>query len=125
MSLLANLLVGLVAVIQTTIGIVEMFVWSQLPVYKRLQPEITFSQAEAKLVAPIVANVGLYNWFLAAGLIWGLWRAGDPPAIPMFFLGCVAVAGIYGAFTVKWTTLVIQTVPAVAALIAIWLVRAS
>jgi len=62
----------------------------------------------------------LYNGFLAAGLIWGIWlgEAGDP--IKLFFLLCVAVAGLYGAATVSRKILFVQTIPAVIAIIGVW-----
>jgi putative membrane protein len=68
----------------------------------------------------LAANQGLYNGFLAAGLIWGIWlgnAAGDP--VKIFFLLCVAVAGAYGAATVGVRILMIQTVPALIALAAV------
>lgn len=67
----------------------------------------------------LAANQGLYNGFLAAGLIWGIWlgEAGDP--VKIFFLLCVAIAGIYGAATVGVRILLIQTVPALVALAAV------
>ena len=75
-------------------------------------------RTESKVLA---ANQGLYNGFLAAGLIWGIWlgEAGDP--VKIFFLLCVAVAGVYGAATVGMRILLIQTVPAVIALAAVGL----
>jgi putative membrane protein len=64
---------------------------------------------------------GLYNGFLAAGLIWGIWlgEAGDP--VKLFFLTCVAVAGLYGAATASRKILFVQTIPAVVAIVAVWL----
>ena len=80
-------------------------------------------QAEADKVAPIVANAGLYNAFLAAGLMWSLFT-GDMPSL-FFFLSCVAVAGVYGAVTLKKTTLILQTLPALIGLLVVWSARAS
>jgi putative membrane protein len=68
--------------------------------------------------APIVANAGLYNLFVAAGLAWSVLRS--EPQSSVFFLSFVAVAGIYGAVTLKKTTLVLQTLPALLAVLAIW-----
>ena len=65
----------------------------------------------------IVANAGLLNGFLAAGLVWGLLFIADSLAVKTFYLSCVIVAGIYGAATLKWTTLVLQSLPVVNALV--------
>ena len=70
-------------------------------------------------MAPIVANAGLYNSFLAAGLIWSVVSGSGGPDIAVFFLTCVAVAGVFGAITLKPTTLLLQTVPGVIALAAV------
>ena len=111
----ANVLVALVAFIQALIAMVEMFFWNKPWVHARLE----FTDAEAKKVAPIVANAGLYNSFLAAGLIWGLALDGNP--IKLFFLVCVIVAGIFGAITLKWTTLLLQTTPGAIALLMVYM----
>lgn len=67
----------------------------------------------------IVKNAGLYNGFIAAGLIWGTFAKNDSVPIQIFFLACVIIAGIFSALTLKWTTLVIQTLPALFALILV------
>jgi putative membrane protein len=64
-------------------------------------------------------NIGLYNSFLAAGLIWGLISTLEPSTIQLFFLSCVLLAGIFGALTVKWTTLIVQTLPSLIAIISL------
>jgi putative membrane protein len=111
-----TLLVGLVAIIHVAIAGVEMFLWKRPRIHQRL----AFSHADAMKVAPIVANAGLYNAFLAAGLIWTLAiRPAEP--VMTFFLVCVVAAGLFGAVTLKWTTLVLQTLPATLALAAIYL----
>lgn len=115
--MIANILTGLVALIHLGIVALEMVFWDT-PRGRRIfgtTPE--FARASKVLAA----NQGLYNGFLAAGLIWGLWlgAAGDP--LKIFFLACVALAGIYGALTVGIRILLVQTVPAAAALLAIWL----
>jgi len=112
---IANALVALVALIQAAIAVTEIFLWHKPLIHRRL----AFDADEARKVAAIVANAGLYNAFLAAGLLWGLLAPGDGVAIKLFFLACVAVAGIFGAVTLKKTTLVLQTAPAVAALLAL------
>src|SRR4051794_37239735 len=97
----ASVVVGFVALIQGAIGIAEMFLWTRLARHQRLKPRINLGPDEARKVAPIIANAGLYNWFLAAGLIWRLLQSGDSAPTQMFFLGCVVVAGVYGAFTLR------------------------
>jgi putative membrane protein len=82
---------------------------------------LAYSADEARKVAPIVANAGLYNGFLAAGLLWGLLSTGDDTAIKLFFLACVLAAGIFGVMTLKWTTLLLLAGPAALALLAIWM----
>src|ERR1051325_4344553 len=89
---LATVLIAIVAFLQTLISLVEIFLWNVPRVHGRLH----FTAAEARKVAPLVANAGLYNGFLAAGLVWGLLSTGDANSIKMFFLGCVIVAGIFG-----------------------------
>lgn len=112
---IAQALVSLVALIQLAIGLVEIFLWKSPKVHQRLE----FNQDEADKVAPIVMNAGLYNSFLAAGLIWGLMATTETSAIQLFFLLCVLVAGIFGAVTLKWTTLILQTLPSLIALVAV------
>jgi len=117
MSLIAQLLVGLIALLHSYIMVLEMFLWTTPRALKAFGQTPASAQASKTLAA----NQGLYNGFLAAGLIWGLVYP-DPQfawQIQMFFLACVAVAGIYGAITAKRSILFIQTVPAVIAMIAV------
>ena len=117
MLLVANILVLLVALLHVGFLVLEMFYWDH-PVGRRrfgLTPE--FSKESATLAA----NQGLYNGFLAAGLIWGL-ITGDA-SIKIFFLVCVLIAGIYGGFTARRTILYIQALPALLALIAVYLAQ--
>lgn len=114
---LANLFVGVVALVQIVIFVVEIFFWKEPFVYQRLG----FTLDEAIKAAPIVANAGLYNGFLAAGLIWGLVSGKTGYPFKVFFLICVMIAGIFGAATLKWTTLLIQTVPSAIALLLVWI----
>ncbi len=111
--------IELTAAIQVVISGVEMFLWTRPAIYQRL--ELGLDDLQARTVAPIVQNAGLYNGFLAAGLVWGLFAAGDAYAIRVFFLCCVIIAGIFGAITLKPTTLVIQSLPAAIALILAYL----
>jgi putative membrane protein len=90
-------------------------------VYERLD-RFHFSPEEARTIWPIVANAGLYNSFIAAGLVWSLYTTRDSQSIKVFFLTCVVIAGIVGAPTVSWLTIVIQTLPA---LLALLLLRVS
>lgn len=110
--MLANALVALVAALHVYFLILEMFLWDT-PYGRRtfkLTPE--FSAASKTLAA----NQGLYNGFLAAGLVWGLLLGPAGLAVKTFFLGCVVVAGVYGAATVGRTILFVQALPAALAL---------
>jgi putative membrane protein len=119
MRTVANLLTGLVALEHVGIMVLEMFFWDH-PVGRRIfnmTPEVS---AVSRVLA---ANQGLYNGFLAAGLFWGLAR-GDS-RIKVFFLVCVAIAGIFGGLTAKTSILVTQLLPAALALAAYFLSRTS
>ncbi|MET0207658.1 MAG: DUF1304 domain-containing protein [Burkholderiaceae bacterium] len=109
----AHIIVALVALIHVYILVLEMFLWTTPKGMKAfgLTPE------RAQDTKVLAANQGLYNGFLAAGLIWGLMlgAAGDP--VKVFFLACVLVAGLYGAATVSRKILYIQAVPALAGLV--------
>ena len=117
MSTLANLVVAFVGLLHVYILVLEMFLWDKPAGLKafRQTPE---SAAASKVLA---ANQGLYNGFLAAGLFWGLslGTAGNP--VKVFFLLCVAVAGLYGAATVGRKILFIQTLPAALGLVLLML----
>jgi putative membrane protein len=117
MLLVANILVVIVALLHVGFLVLEMFFWDHPVGRKRFGLTPEYSKASATLAA----NQGLYNGFLAAGLIWGL-VIGDVPII-IFFLLCVLIAGIYGGFTAKRTILYIQALPALLALIAVYLTR--
>ena len=114
--MIGSILTGLVALIHVYILVLEMFLWDTPRGRKAFGTTEEFASASKVLAA----NQGLYNGFLAAGLIWGVWlgEAGDP--IKIFFLICVAVAGLYGTWTVGRRIIFVQTVPAVIALIAVW-----
>ena len=114
--MIGSILTGLVALIHVYILILEMFLWDTPRGRKAFGTTEEFSRASKVLAA----NQGLYNGFLAAGLFWGIWlgEPGDP--VKIFFLLCVAVAGIYGALTVSRRILFVQTVPAAIALVAVW-----
>jgi len=109
-KLIANLLTALVALSHIGFLVLEMFFWDH-PVGRRIfsmTPEVSASSAV------LAMNQGLYNGFLAAGLVWGLWSARRD--IKVFFLSCVVVAGLFGGITAKGTILVTQALPAVIAL---------
>ncbi|MEV6430057.1 DUF1304 domain-containing protein [Nocardia sp. NPDC051463] len=116
MAIIANILVGVVAVLHAYILVLEMFLWEGKP-----GRELSGFDAEmARATAPLAANQGLYNGFLAAGLVWGL-IAADPTGfrVQVFFLACVVIAGVYGAVTANPRILFAQAVPGAAALTAV------
>src|ERR1700710_2343575 len=116
---IANTLVALVAALHIYFLVLEMFLWTK-PLGLR-----TFrnSPEKANDSAVLAANQGLYNGFLAAGLVWGLIQKTPAFAfeIKAFFLLCVIVAGAYGAATVSRRILFVQAAPAAIALILLWL----
>ncbi|BAL89917.1 hypothetical protein AMIS_46970 [Actinoplanes missouriensis 431] len=118
MMILANLLVALVALIHVYILVLEMFLWTR----PRGRAAFGLTEEFARETKVLGANQGLYNGFLAAGLVWGLIAGGDTGfAAKLFFLGCVAVAGVFGAATASRRILFVQTVPAVLAIAAVLL----
>src|SRR5437660_9745335 len=108
MKLAANLLVALVAIAHAGFLTLEMFLWTTPYAQKSFAMTAEFAQTSAVLAA----NQGLYNGFLAAGLVWGLFAKARGFAIKVFFLGCVIVAGVFGAATAKISILFIQALPA-------------
>lgn len=113
MRILINVLIAIVAAIHVGFLALEMFLWSTPVVQSKFQ---TFTPEE--MGAILAGNQGLYNGFLAAGLIWGLLDREKCLSIWVFFLSCIAIAGIYGSISLERpTALVIQTVPAILALL--------
>ena len=112
---IANALVALVAVLHVYFLVLEMFLWNKPLGLKTFR----HTQEKANDSAVLAANQGLYNGFLAAGLLWGLLHPAPAVAfqIKVFFLLCVIVAGIYGAATVSRRILFVQAAPAALALI--------
>lgn len=112
MKLAADLLVALVALLHVWFLVLEMFLWDKPLGLK------TFRQTpeHAAITKVLAANQGLYNGFLAAGLCWGLSLGAGGTAVKLFFLGCVVVAGVYGAATVGKKILFIQAAPAALAM---------
>jgi putative membrane protein len=119
MYLAGNILVALVAALHLYFLVLEMFLWTTPYGLK------TFGNTRQKAQdsAVLAANQGLYNGFLAAGLIWGLLHAAPAFAwqIKVFFLLCVIMAGLYGAYSVSRKILLVQALPAALALIVVWL----
>ena len=115
MSVIAAVLVVLVAVLHAWFLVLEMFLWTRPTGLKtfRNTPE------KAETTRVLAANQGLYNGVLAAGLLWGLVTA--QWNVVVFFLLCVVVAALYGAWSVSRRIFYVQGVPAIAALAAIWL----
>lgn len=113
--MVASILIGLVALIHIYIVVLEMWLWDTPRGHKAfgLKPEF------AKQTKVLAANQGLYNGFLAAGLIWGLSLGAGGFAIKVFFLACVFVAGLFGAATASRKILYIQALPAALAIVAL------
>ncbi len=113
--MIGSIVTGIVAAIHIYILVLEMVLWDTERGRRAFGMTPEFS-ASTKVLA---ANQGLYNGFLAAGLIWGIWlgEAGDP--IKLFFLACVAIAGVYGAATAGMRILMVQTIPALIAIVAV------
>lgn len=118
MGTLAIIIISIVILIHVYIVWMEMFAWETLgrKVFKGALPDELFRPTKG-----LAANQGLYNGFLAAGLMWSF-LISDPiwsDHVATFFLGCVAVAGIYGAISASGKILLVQTLPALAGIVAI------
>ena len=119
MGIAANVAVSLVAALHVYFLVLEMFFWKK-PLGRRV---FGLTREMADATASLAANQGLYNGFLAAGLLWGLSLGPDGFPIRVFFLVCVIVAGAYGAATVNKRILVVQAVPAALALLLVLIAR--
>ncbi|HKV12051.1 MAG TPA: DUF1304 domain-containing protein [Thermoanaerobaculia bacterium] len=108
MSIAANVVVGLIAVLHVYFLILEMFLWDK-PAGLRAFGQTREKAAASKVLA---ANQGLYNGFLAAGLVWGLLLGEAGTSVKIFFLTCVLIAGLYGAATASRKILFVQAIPA-------------
>jgi putative membrane protein len=115
MSVVANIAVAIVAVLHAWFLVLEMFLWDK-PAGLRAFGHSKEAAAASKVLA---ANQGLYNGFLAAGLVWGLSQGAAGLAIKAFFLSCVVVAGLYGAATASRKILYVQAIPAAIALVLV------
>ena len=112
MTAAANIVIALVALLHAYFLVLEMFLWDKpygMRTFK-LTPE--FAAASKGLAA----NQGLYNGFLVAGLLWGLWLGDAGIQVKVFFLACVIVAGLFGGATVNRNILFVQAVPGIIAL---------
>jgi putative membrane protein len=118
MSGLRTALVVFVAVQHLGFLVLEMFLWTRPAGMKVFRTTPDFARQSAALAA----NQGLYNGFLAAGLAWGAFHPTPAvaPQLQLFFLGCVVIAGIFGAITVSKRILYVQALPAVVALALVW-----
>jgi len=117
MTVAANLLIAVVAILHLGFLVLEMFLWNH-PIGRKT---FRMTKEVAESSATLAANQGLYNGFLAAGLIWGL-VSGDF-SVKLFFLVCVLVAGIFGGLTAKRSILYIQALPALLGLLLLYLSR--
>lgn len=118
MVILTNILVGLVAFLHVYFLILEMFLWDRPFGLKTFGNSAEYAK-QSKVLA---MNQGLYNGFLAAGLIWGLMLGAAGKDIVIFFLACVLVAGVFGGLTASRKILFIQAIPAAIALAMVLLV---
>jgi putative membrane protein len=118
MTILSNLIVGLVAILHLYFLTMEMFLWTTAG---RRAFGLTAEFAEAS--KGLAANQGLYNGFLAAGLIWGIFANAGSFEFKVFFLGCVIVAGLYGGLTTSRKILWVQALPGFVALVLVLLTR--
>jgi putative membrane protein len=118
MRAIALVLIALVALLHVYFLVLETFLWRT-----RARRIFGMSAEKAEATAQLAGNQGLYNGFLAAGLVWAL--LSGPELVPRatFFLVCVAIAGVYGGMSVQRTILLVQGVPALLALAALALSR--
>lgn len=119
MALIANILVGVVAALHAYFLMLEMFYWTQ-PLGLRV---FNMTKAKAEDSAVLAANQGLYNGFLAAGLLYGIFAANEAVGFQfkVFFLLCVIAAGLYGGYSVSKRIVFVQALPALIALVLVWL----
>lgn len=117
--IMAKILIGIIALLHLYILVLEMFLWTTRgPKVFKSVPKHLFEPTKT-----LAANQGLYNGFLAAGLIWSLCIS-DPiwaQNTALFFLSCIAIAGLYGALTAQRSILYIQTLPSLITIILLFL----
>ena len=119
MRIAADIAVALVALLHVYFLVLEMFLWDK-PMGLRTFGHTAEHAAASKVLA---ANQGLYNGFLAAGLVWGLAMGAAGSAVKIFFLACVIVAGVFGAITASRKILFVQAIPGAIALVLAFLAR--
>jgi putative membrane protein len=107
-SAIANVVIGLVALLHLYFLVLEVFLWDK-PAGLRAFGQTLEAATASKVLA---ANQGLYNGFLAAGLLWGLVLGDEGAGVKVFFLTCVLVAGVFGALTASRKILYVQALPA-------------
>jgi putative membrane protein len=116
MTIIAKVLIALVALEHLYFLVLEMFLWTT----PRTRAAFGMSAEQAEQTKVLAANQGLYNGFLAAGLAWSLLApSADARPLALFFLGCVLVAGVYGGFTANRRIWLVQALPAAVALLVI------
>jgi len=115
--MIAAVLTALVALLHLYFLVLEMFLWDK-PAGLKAFGNTPQRAADTKVLA---ANQGLYNGFLAAGLLWGLSQGAGGTPVTVFFLLCVIVAGVYGAVTASRKILYVQALPGALALAAVYL----
>jgi putative membrane protein len=108
MTVAANIVIALIALLHLWFLVLEMFLWTK-PTGRRA---FGLSAEFAEQSKALAANQGLYNGFLAAGLVWGMSLDSAGFSVKLFFLGCVLVAGIFGGLTASRKILWIQALPA-------------
>lgn len=112
MSLITPILIVIIALLHCYFLVLEMFFWDKPLGRKTFNLTTDFAKASKNLAA----NQGLYNGFLAAGLVWGLLLGSAGTAILLFFLSCIVIAGIFGGLTANKRIFYIQALPAIIAL---------
>lgn len=117
MSMAANFVVLLIALLHVYILVLEMFLWDK----PRGLRAFGITREFATSTKALAANQGLYNGFLSVGLFWGLYLGTQGQQFKVFFALCILVAGLYGAATVNQRILFIQAVPAAVALLLLLL----
>jgi putative membrane protein len=112
MNTAANIAIGVVALLHAYFLVLEMFLWDK-PFGRRVFKTTPEYAAASKTLA---ANQGLYNGFIAAGLVWGLALGDAGVQVKVFFLACVVIAGVFGAATASRGILFVQAIPGILAL---------
>lgn len=117
MSLATTLAILIVVLLHLTFLVLEMFLWNTKLGFRI----IGHSRENAASTKTLAANQGLYNGFLAAGSLWGLSLGTEGFAITVFFLCCIIIAGLFGALTVSRAIFYVQGLPAILALLLLYL----